>query len=102
MTMTIADQIFEKRARGVEPKWFAEFFQKLIWMMNDDGIEICQAMRQWVVSGDVERAKVALEFTDAFYFRNRAEMLQVLTDLVKRFPELSQQCNEYISLWDHK
>lgn len=98
--MNIADFIFERRAPGAKPEWLAEIFERLVWLLDDNGAEILARMRQWIESGDLERARVALAFTEVYLYQTRPEMVTAFDALCARFPELRERCSEILAQWD--
>jgi hypothetical protein len=64
--MNLADFIFEKRASGAKPECLANIFERLVWLLDDNGAEIHAGMRQWIGSGELERARVALAFAEVY------------------------------------
>ena len=98
--MNFVDHIFARRAPGSKPEWFAELFERLGWIMDDEGEEIRSTMLRWIESGDVDHARVALSFTDVFLYRTRGEMVSAFDQLCTRFPELRSRCDEILASWD--
>jgi len=98
--LNFIEQIFNRRARGAKPEWFADLFERLGWMMDDEGAEIHATMRRWIESGDLARARVALGFTDVFLYQTRSEMVTAFDQLCTRFPELRSRCDEIVAQWD--
>lgn len=98
--MNFIEQIFARRAPGSKPEWFAELFESLGWIMDDEGAEIRATMCRWIESGDAEQARVALAFTEVFLYRTRSETVEAFDHLCRRFPELRSRCDEIVALWD--
>lgn len=100
--MNIADIIFDRRSKSATPDGIADILGRLIWLMDDNGAEIHEALVRWVESGDLERAEVALLCDEVFLFNTREEMTASFSRLCAKFPTLKVQCDEIIQQWDHQ
>jgi hypothetical protein len=100
--MSIAEQIFERRAKSVKPEWLADLYGRLVWLLDDNGADTLETLRRWVESGDLERARVAVAFDEAFLYLTRDEMVAAFARLTARFPELRSRCDEIVSQWDQQ
>jgi hypothetical protein len=99
---SIAEILFRRRAANLPPDALAEVFARLVWTMDDNGEEICDTLQQWIESGDVERARIALAFDVAFLYSTRDEMMTAFHRLCARFPELRPACDEILAAWDQQ
>ena len=58
--MNLPEHIFNRRSATVKPEWIADLLERLVWLLDDNGSEIHQTMREWIATGDLERVRVAL------------------------------------------
>lgn len=65
---------------------------RLIWMTPDNGGDICKTLQSWLVTGDAERVKVALDFDEVFLWNSESEMESLLDPLAKRLPSVMEDC----------
>ena len=100
--MNIAEYIYQRRAKSVEPEWIAEILGRLSWLMDDNGSEIHQALERWLASGSHEQAMIALSYDDTFPYRTREEMIEGFSRLQSRFPDLKARCDEIVLRWDQQ
>ena len=99
--MNIADLIYQRRAKSADPEWIADILGRLVWLMDDNGAEIHEAMVRWCESGSHEQASIALHSCDeVFLYETREEMVAKFSGLQSRFPDLKSQCDEIIQQWD--
>ncbi len=100
--MNIADIIFDRRATGAKPEWIADILGRLVWLMDDNGSEICEALVRWVESGNLEQAQVALLCDEIFLYDTRDDMTASFSRLCAKFPTLKDRCDEIIQQWDQQ
>lgn len=76
----------------------ANLFGILIWSMDDSGAAaLFDATNQWLLEGNsLRRIKIALHI-DVCPFYNQQQMRDVLTELANQYPEVAQQCYDFIS-----
>lgn len=98
----IADCLFHRRAPHLPADARAGVLDQLIWTMDDNGREICEALRQWIASGDRARVEVALAVKEVFFYANRLEMTDAFERLCARFPELRPRCDDILAGWDRQ
>ena len=96
----IAEYLFRRRAANLPPAALATVLDELVWTMDDNGKEIHTALRQWIDSGDLGRARIALAQQSVFLYPTRGAMIDAFARLCSRFPELRQDCDEIIARWD--
>ena len=68
--MSVADFLFERRARNLAPDVLADVLDRLVWIMDDNGKQICAAVERWLRSSDRSRVEVALRMREVFPFRD--------------------------------
>lgn len=98
----IAEMLFRRRASNLPPNALAEVFARLVWTMDDNGTEIFHTLRQWIESGDVERARIALAFDEGFLYGAFNETIEAFNRLCLRFPELRPACDKNLAAWDQQ
>lgn len=96
--MSVADFLFEHRARGCSPDVLADILDRLVWIMDDNGEQICTAVEGWLRSSDRSRVEVALGMREVFPFRDAREMETVLSNVGSTWPDLAARCNSIIDL----
>jgi len=65
----------------------------------DNGRSIHETLESWVVSGDLERARVALAYDEALLFRSAGEAKDAWSQLSFRFPQFQSDCEIVLSRW---
>jgi hypothetical protein len=100
--MNIADLIYQRRSESADPQWIADVLGSLMWLMDDNGAEIHEALNRWLVSGTHEQAEVALYFDQTFPYSSRDEMIEGFARLQARFPDLKSRCDEIVKRWDEQ
>ena len=98
--MNIAELLFKRRAPNVEPKWLAEVLERLVWLMDDNGTEIVEALAEWVTGSDREKIDIALAFEEISLFDERTEMSEAFDKLCSQYPDLRTRCDEILAIWD--
>ena len=99
--MNIADLIYQRRSKSADPEWIADILRRLVWLMDDNGSEIHEAMIRWMESESHEQALIALLYCDeVFPYKTRDEMVAKFSGLQSRFPDLKPQCDKIIQQWD--
>lgn len=76
----------------------ADLFGILIWSMSDSGAAaLFDTTNQWLLEGDnLRKIRIALNI-DLYPFRNSQQMKDVLSELANRYPEVAQQCHDFIA-----
>lgn len=84
----------------IEYSWkvVADLFAILIWTMSDEGAAaLCETTDKWLVEDDdLRKIQIALHL-DIYPFRNKTKMVEVLSVLAERYPEVRLKCNEFIA-----
>ena len=100
MIDNIADYLFERRVRDCPPKFLAEELERLVWLMDDNGTEIFEAVENWLKSNDLKQIEIALEINEWFLFKAREEMIKTFDRIMLTYPQLKTKCEEHIKIWD--
>lgn len=96
----IAELIYALRVKEADPKWICDVLERLMWLTEDNGKEICDTLTRWLASGDLEKIKIALACEEFFLFHTRGEMTQAFSEICKQHPELQGRCDEIVAAWD--
>ncbi|WP_031496205.1 hypothetical protein [Bryobacter aggregatus] len=65
----VLEYLVDQLAPAVEPRFFSDLFDRLIWLQADNGTDLLQVMSIWLESDDYYGVKIALGMEDAFFFR---------------------------------
>jgi hypothetical protein len=95
----VTDYLFANRAKGLPPRGLAEVFDRLIWCLSDNGVQVLKIQREWLSSQDVEKVKIALEMNEAFPFESQDQMNHVLASISAKWPELKAKCDQIAARW---
>ena len=76
----------------------ADLFEILIWSMSDSGAAaLFDTTNQWLLEGDnLRKIRIALNI-NLYPFRNPQQMRDALSELANRYPEVAQQCYDFIA-----
>jgi hypothetical protein len=90
----IAEWLFVRRARDLPSKALADIFDRLVWIVDDNGGEICATLERWLKSSDRDRVEVALQVDGVFPFRDAHEMEAVLSRVASTWPDFAERCRK--------
>jgi hypothetical protein len=88
----VADLVLAHRALGLGPKAFAEVFDSLSRVLDDNGAAIARLCEEWLVSDNRERVEVALEVGEVDPFDDPSLMFVVLDRISEKWPRLAAKC----------
>lgn len=94
------ESLIDQRAVGVEPRSFSDLFERLTWLLADNGSGIRSVLATWLDSDDLFRVRVALGLEEAFLFDSRSAMTEAFNKIEQRWPELKGQCDAILDAWD--
>ena len=98
-SMNLAESLFTKRARNLNPESLGDILGRLIWIVDDNGTEITRTLAEWLRGEDREKIAVALSFDEVF-LADTPEQLGILFDQVcVRFPEFRAKCDGILLAW---
>jgi len=97
--MDLADHIFLKRVPSAEPEWIAEILARLVWLTDDNGLEISNSLRRWLTEDDLTKIEIALAFREVWLWSTPEEMDTILSSVEARFPALCDQCATLRADW---
>lgn len=94
----IAEHLYRDIPTDCSWEVVADLFGILIWSMSDAGAAaLFDTTNQWLLEGDnLRKIRIALN-KDLYPFRNSHQMRDVLFELANRYPEVAQQCHEFIA-----
>ena len=94
----LAERLYAEIPLEYSWKVVADLFAILIWTMSDEGAAtLCETTDKWLVEGDnLRKIRIGLHI-DIYPFRNKTKMVEVLSVLAERYPEVSSKCNEFIA-----
>lgn len=96
----VMEFIVKNKAANSELRWYAEIFDRLIWLLNDNGTELLKVRTKWLESEEYEKVVIALEMGETFPYNNRQEMESRFSTIKEKWPELSERCNQLLEDWD--
>jgi hypothetical protein len=95
------DLIVDNSAFGVGPEVIADLFDRLVWILADNGAGLHRVVRGWLDDGrDFSRLRIALAMQEVFPYEQRSEMQDVFIRLTVRYPELDARCKRILAEWD--
>jgi hypothetical protein len=94
------EHVVDQRASGVDPRAFADLFERLIWLLADNGSGIRSVLSTWLEGDDVYRVEVALGLDEGFLFDSREAMVAAFNRLQARWPDVKPRCQEILEAWD--
>jgi hypothetical protein len=77
-----------------------EVFDRLIWILDDNGAQLVAICREWVTGDDPRRAEAALSISDGFLFESREELQTHLAPVATRWPALAPRVDEILADWN--
>lgn len=94
------DRLAERLDAAIPPTWpwevVAELYEILSLWTSDEGSALLRTTEGWLREGtNLRRIQVALSLS-AYPFRDRDEMVQVLSGIAQRFPEVADHCDYLI------
>lgn len=98
----VMDFLVENRAPELKPAVLADIFDRLIWIVRDNGEEISKVRKLWLEGNDPLRAEIALLMSEVFPYSSRSELRSKLAELSIRWPKLQQLCDRLLSDWDNQ
>lgn len=82
-----------------DPTNAVDILGRLVWMTENNGHSICEALRNWLLNGDRQRATIALRFDEVFLWDSESEMERLLCPLAERFPSVVEDCISALDRW---
>jgi hypothetical protein len=77
-----------------------EVFDRLIWVLDDNGVALIAICREWVAGPDRRRVEAALSVSDGFLYESRAELERHLLPATERWPALAPRVAQILTGWD--
>jgi hypothetical protein len=90
----VMDYLVDSQVENLKPSVMADLFHRMIWIVADNGGEIERVRETWLKGGDFKRVQIALFMQETFPFVVREEMEGVLSLIAKKWPSLSERCQD--------
>lgn len=98
----IMDFLVDSRPVELGLDALADFFDRMIWLSSDNGREICEVRKKWILGGDRARAEIALRMEEIFPYEGRDEMNSAFLVVIERWPDFRPFCDAWLSRWDQQ
>ena len=94
----LADRLYSDIPIDFSWEVISDLFGILIWSMSDAGAAtFFDTTNQWLLEGnDLRKIRIALHL-DFYPFYNQQQMQIVLSELANQYPEVAQQCHDFIA-----
>jgi hypothetical protein len=67
--------------------------------MNDQGAELLQVRKKWLLGENKDKALIALTMDEVFPADNERDMVRLFSNVVSRWPDLTEACEVVIQRW---
>ena len=94
--------LMRRSVAGLPPSALAEVFDRLVWCMDDNGRNIEEVRRKWLVSSNKFKVEVALNMSATFPFESKKELDACMSQIKQKWPELSELCAGLLESWDRE
>lgn len=94
--------LIENRADGLEPKVLADLFDRMIWILRDNGGELLKVRDAWMNGEDPFRVEIALLMSEVAPFSNSLDMEENLSKIITRWPKFINLCEQVRRQWGRK
>jgi hypothetical protein len=99
---TAMDVLVRRLAPGLSGADLGEVFDHLIWLTDDNGVDLTTVCLEWLRGDDLRRVQAALSVSEVFLFRTRQELADNLGPLAERWPEVAGRVREILTAWDEQ
>lgn len=90
------DNLVDSRTTNVEPEWFSEILNRLLWVLDYEKIDIASNYKQWLIDAD-DKFKVAIALTEPEIFPLQdQELVQVFQTIGEKWPDLHHLCDDMV------
>jgi hypothetical protein len=96
----IMDFLVDNRAPDLRLKVLADLFDRLAWVLNDDGEGIYTVRRAWLCETDPVRVEISLLMDETFPMANRGDLEKCLTRVAGTWPRFKSLCDDILNRWD--
>lgn len=96
----IMDGLVDRLHPDLPGEELGEIFDNLIYMTDDNGMDLVAVLRDWLKSDDIRKADAALSITVLFLFDSREKMVEQLRPVAERWNELAPKVDRILSRWD--
>jgi len=104
MTRETMQQIMDGLVDGLAPKLpgsvLGEVFDRLIWVLDDNGAQLIDICQEWLVGDDRRRVEAALSLGEVFLYDTREELEAHLAPVAARWPDLAPTVADLLASWD--
>lgn len=96
----IMDSLIDNRASELKLEALADLFDRLIWIVNDNGEGVCSVRQAWLCGTDPVRVDISLLMNETFPSANRSDLEECLARVASTWPRFKNLCDETLSRWD--
>jgi hypothetical protein len=96
----VMEFLVDNRTPDLELNVLADIFDRLIWVVDDNGAGIGIVRRKWLNGDDATRVEVALRMEEVFPFQSREEMEGTFSEISRRWPRFGHLCEKILHQWD--
>jgi hypothetical protein len=96
----IMNGLIDNLSPSVPGSVLGEVFDRLVWILDDEGAELVRICRDWLTGDDRRRVEAALSLTEGFLYETRDELRAHLDPVIARWPELAGRAREILADWD--
>ncbi len=96
-TQEVMDFLVRRRAMELKLEVIADLFDRLIWILDDNGQELEVVREKWLEGDDPVRVEIALQMSETFPYYEREKMERIFEDIGNKWPNLKSICEEVAS-----
>lgn len=99
---TLRDALYtllDRRAPALSAEALSDVFDRLIWILDDNGAVIADVRREWLRGTDRYAVEVALAMQETLPFKTLEEFEPIAADIISRWPDLARACEVLKSGW---
>ncbi|MFI6094955.1 hypothetical protein ACIA8G_05340 [Lentzea sp. NPDC051213] len=98
----IMDGLVDRLHPDLPGEELGEIFDHLIYMTDDNGVDLTAVLREWLSSDDVRRVDAALSISVLFLYDTREKLVASMGPAAERFPELAAKVDGVLARWDQQ
>jgi hypothetical protein len=96
-TQEVMDFLVSRRATGLKLEVIADLFDRLIWILDDNGYELEIVRKRWLEGDDPIRAEIALRMNETFPYEEYQAMEEAFSKISNRCPHLKCICEAVLT-----